>query len=136
VSGGNCFDKIRAWANPNRVQGTSQAIEDAAYLAELFDKIEDRSQIAEVLDLFQRLRQPRCNEIARRAQEVGRVWTLTDGDAQEERDRQLREQDDCEYSNPFSNTKVRELLYQYDMARDVSDEWELAMSRKMKTREH
>jgi hypothetical protein len=48
----------------------------------------------------------------------------------------LREQDDCEYSNPFSNTKVRELLYQYDMARDVSDEWELAMSRKMKTREH
>jgi salicylate hydroxylase len=122
--------------NPNRVQGTSQAIEDAACLAELLDRIEDRSQIAEALNLFQRLRQPRCNEIARRAQEVGRVWTLTDGDAQEERDRQLREQEDCEYSNPFSNEGVREVLYKYDMAKDVSDEWERAMSLKMKAPEH
>jgi len=110
-----------------RVQGASQCIEDAAYLAELFGRVKHRSQITYALDLFQRLRQPLCSEIARRAEQVGKVWALMDGPAQQEREREIRENGDCEYSNPYSHPNVQQLLYEYDPVRDVNVAWESQM---------
>lgn len=107
------------------MQGASQAIEDAACLAELFGKVQHRSQVPDALTIFQDLRQTRCLEISRHAEKVGRVWTFPDGPHQQERDRQLKEHQPFEgYPNPFSDTYLHKWLYDYDVTEAVGEAWE------------
>jgi salicylate hydroxylase len=107
------------------VQGASQAIEDAAYLAELFAKIQHNNQIPDALTIFQDLRQARCQEISRRSEKVGRVWTYVDGPYQQERDRQLKEHDPFDgFPNPFADIHLQEWLYGHDIAKTASNAWQ------------
>ncbi|KAF2676552.1 FAD/NAD(P)-binding domain-containing protein, partial [Lentithecium fluviatile CBS 122367] len=116
---------------PHLVQGASQAIEDAACLAELFGKVQHRNQIPDALKMFQDLRQARCLGISRRAEKVGRFWTLGDGPYQQERDRQLKEHQPFDgYPNPFSDPNLQKWLYDYDIAKAVSEAWEIYASGK------
>ena len=107
------------------MQGASQAIEDAACLAELFGKVQCRNQISDALTIFQDLRQTRCLEISKRAEKAGRVWTYEDGPYQQERDRQLKEHQPFDgYPNPFSDTLLQKWLYDYDIGQAITEAWE------------
>lgn len=107
------------------MQGAAQGIEDAACLAELFGHVRSRSQIPDALGVFQDIRQARCQDIARRAAEAAEVWALTDGPAQQQRDREMLEDEPFDgYPNPFSDPKLQESLYGYDVAKAAREAWE------------
>jgi salicylate hydroxylase len=106
------------------VQGAAQGIEDAECLAELFDKVQTRNQIADALTIFQEIRHARCVEISKRARKAGHIMALEDGPYQQERDRQLKEHEPFDgYPNAFSDPQLQRWLYDYDVAKATSAAW-------------
>lgn len=107
-----------------RAQGAAQAVEDGAVLGALFERIERRSQIADVLLIYERLRKGRTTRIVRGSTATGHIFHLEDGEQQQERDRQLTEQEPCEnYPNRWADPVFRNWLFGYDADREVEIAW-------------
>lgn len=107
-----------------RAQGAAQAVEDGAVLAALFERIEGRSQIADVLRIYERLRKERTTRIVKGSTAVREIFHMEDGEQQQERDRQLTKLEPCEdYPNRWADPVFQNWLFRYDADREVESAW-------------
>lgn len=75
---------------PYAAQGASMGIEDSACLAECLSRAQSRSEICEVLGIFQKIRQPRVESVQNKSRGMHTMSHLPDGPAQEARDKILK----------------------------------------------
>jgi len=94
-------------------------------LSALFAKLSHKSQIADILTIYEQLRSPRALELKRRSQDMRSVFALHDGLQQQERDRQLTQQKAFKgYPLPWMDPVFQDWLYSYDVASEVKKAWE------------
>ncbi|KAL9116383.1 MAG: hypothetical protein Q9187_007091 [Circinaria calcarea] len=111
---------------PHLAQGAAQAFEDCAVLAVLFSKIQSKSQIPDILSIYERIRKPRAREVRIRAREMRTVFGMRDGPLQQERDRQLLEHAPFEgYPNPLADPVLQKWLYGYRAIEEAERAWEV-----------
>ena len=95
------------------------AVEDAALLAYLLSKIQDKAEIPDALRTHERLRVPRTTRVKQEALRNCELWHLPDGEKQRRRDAEgLRAFLDGPTSDSpyiFSHQEGRKWLYQYDV---------------------
>lgn len=107
-------------------QGAAQAFEDCAVLGVLFSKIRCKSQIPDVLSMYERIRKPRAREVRIRAREMRNVYGMKDGPMQQERDRQLVEHAPFDgYPNPLADPVLQKWLYGYDAIAEAERAWQV-----------
>lgn len=110
---------------PYLAQGAAQAVEDGAVLGHLFEKIEKKSQIPDLLAIYESIRKPRTTRVVTSSSHFGsEIFHLHDGPRQRERDRQMIQFNDHPfegYQNRWRDPVFQEFLYGYD-AREVVDE--------------
>lgn len=109
---------------PYLAQGAALAFEDAATLSVLFGSMKDRSQIPDVLTIFESIRKPRAREMQRRVAMARDIWSMPDGPQQRERDRQLREYDPYDgYPNVLADTALTEWMFGHDSFETAREAW-------------
>ena len=114
-----------AYTFDSRGQGAAQCIEDAAVLSTLFAHLSHRSQIFDILTIFERLRKPRALRLQQRSHEMRAIYGMQDGPAQAERDRQLTQFEPFEgYPVPWMDPVFRDWMYTYDAAGEAEKAWE------------
>ncbi|KUJ19349.1 FAD dependent oxidoreductase [Mollisia scopiformis] len=93
---------------PYLAQGAAQAVEDGAVLGALFSRCESREDVFDVLGVYEELRMPRANMVARVSREkVGMRW-----------------RDSGEGSlNPWANLNFQKELFGYDVEGEVDNTW-------------
>lgn len=107
-----------------RAQGAAQAVEDGAVLGALFERLKHRSQVADALLIYERLRKERTTRVVKRSTTLRGTFHMEDGDRQKERDRQLTEQEPFEnYPNPWADPIFQKWLFGYDADREVEMSW-------------
>lgn len=107
-----------------RAQGAAQAVEDGAVLGALFHHIERRSQIADSLLIYERLRKGRTTKIVKGSTAMRDIFHMEDGERQQERDRQLTEEQPAEnYPNRWADPVFQNWLFRYDADREVEIAW-------------
>ena len=108
----------------SRAQGAAQAVEDGAVLGALFERLERRSQIADVLIIYEGLRKGRTTSIVRGSTALRDIFHLEDGEQQQERDRQLTEEEPFEnYPNRWADPVFQNRVFRYDADREVEIAW-------------
>ena len=110
----------------NRAQGAAQAVEDGAVLGALFERIESRSQIPDILNIYEALRKGRTTCIVRGSAALRDIFHMEDGDGQRERDRQMLEEEPFEgYPNRWADPIFQEWLFGYDAFAEVEKAWQM-----------
>jgi salicylate hydroxylase len=108
---------------PYLAQGAAQAIEDAAVLGHLFEKITHKSQLSDLLAIYEALRKPRTTRVVSASTHYGReIFHLHDGPRQQERDRQMREWDSQPFEgfqNRWRDPVFQKWLFGYDAQLEV-----------------
>lgn len=110
---------------PYLAQGAAQAVEDGAVLGHLFEKIQHKWQIPDLLRIYETIRKPRTTTVVSRSQYLGReIFHLHDGPRQQERDRQLLEEDPFEgYPNRWADPVFQPFLFGYDAQKEADAAW-------------
>lgn len=109
---------------PYLAQGAAQAVEDGAVLGALFERIEKRSQIPDILTIFERLRKDRTTQVVKGSTALRDIFHMVDGDRQRERDRQLLEHEPSEgYPNRWADPIFQKWLFGYDAFGEVDAAW-------------
>lgn len=109
---------------PYLAQGAAQAIEDAAILSGLLLRLEHRSQIPDILSIYERLRRPRAMQVKRQSLATRNINGMADGAKQRERDRQLLEHQPFDgYPNPLADPVFSEWLFGYTATEEVEKAW-------------
>ncbi|KAL6714819.1 hypothetical protein ACLMJK_007079 [Lecanora helva] len=109
---------------PYLAQGAAQAVEDGAVLGALMSRIEDRSQISDIITIYERLRKDRTTRVVKGSTALRDIFHMVDGERQQERDRQLTEQEPFEgYPNPWADPVFQEWLFGYDAFAEVDKAW-------------
>jgi salicylate hydroxylase len=75
---------------PYAAQGASMGIEDSACLAECISRANSASDIPKILEIFQKIRQPRVESVQNRSRMMHKISHLPDGPAQEARDKNFK----------------------------------------------
>lgn len=75
---------------PYLAQGAATAIEDAATLGVLFSDVKSVDEIPFLLNLYEKIRRPRCEKIQKGAYENSDIWHMPDGDDQIARDKAMK----------------------------------------------
>ena len=115
---GTSFNECR------RAQGAAQAVEDGAVLGALFEHIESRSQIPDVITIYEHLRKDRTTRIVKGSTAMRDIFHMGDGERQQERDRQLTEHEPFEgYPNRWADPVFQEWLFGYDAFAEVDNAW-------------
>jgi salicylate hydroxylase len=108
----------------HRAQGAALAVEDGAVLGHLFEKISHPNQLSDLLLIYEALRKPRTSRVVRAASVGRRVLHLPDGMLQEERDRQLLEEEPFEgFPHPWGDPVMQDSLFGYDAREEVNRAW-------------
>jgi salicylate hydroxylase len=108
---------------PYLAQGAATSIEDGAALAECLDRVQDVSDILNMLQAFQAIRKPRCEAIALGARANGH---MADGREQAQRDCEMRQEMDQSSPqsvvnpNKWSDKDFQPWLFGYDTVKLVS----------------
>ena len=101
------------------------AFEDAAVFGTLFGKIRHKSQIPDILSIYERLRKPRTMALRARSQAQRAVNGFKDGELQEERDRQLRQHQPFDgFPNFLADPGLQNLVFGYDAVKEAEIAWE------------
>ncbi|CAF9926534.1 MAG: hypothetical protein ALECFALPRED_003465 [Alectoria fallacina] len=109
---------------PYLAQGAAQAVEDGAVLGALFERIEQKSQISDILTIYERLRKERTTRVVKGSTALRDIFHMTDGERQQERDRQLTQQEPFEgYPNRWADPVFQEYLFGYDAFAEVDMAW-------------
>lgn len=109
---------------PYLAQGAAQAIEDAAFLSGLLSHLELKSQMPDILSIFERHRKTRAMQVKHRSLATREINGMVDGPLQQERDRQLSEHSPFDgYPNPLADPTFSEWLFGYDAAEEVEKAW-------------
>ncbi|KAJ9625416.1 uncharacterized protein PV06_02963 [Exophiala oligosperma] len=113
---------------PYLAQGAAQAVEDAAVLASLFEKIQHKYQLADLLTMYEAVRKPRASHVVKKSSETGQtIYHLHDGPRQKERDRQLlagQENPYEGYQNRWRDPVFQKFLFSYDAFEEAEKAWE------------
>ncbi|EXJ70309.1 uncharacterized protein A1O5_06377 [Cladophialophora psammophila CBS 110553] len=113
---------------PYLAQGAAQAVEDGAVLGHLFEKIESRSQVPDLLVIYESVRKPRTTRVVNGSSQLGReIFHLHDGPRQRERDRQLLawQADPFDgYQNRWRDPVFQKFLFGYDCREVVEEAWD------------
>lgn len=106
-------------------QGAATAFEDAAVLGTLFSKIQDASQLPDILSIYERLRKPRTTLLRSRSRAMQEVYQFSDGPLQQERDRQLRNHAPFDgFPNFLADPSLQSLLFGYNAIKEAEKAWE------------
>ncbi len=111
----------------DNLKGAAMSIEDGAALAECLDRAQDINDVPVLLRAFEAIRKSRCEAVQRGSRANGDIWHLSDGPAQEERDRQMNHTqvlngDSCgEAKNPnkWSDENFQPWLFGHDTVKAV-----------------
>ncbi|KAE8381895.1 hypothetical protein BDV26DRAFT_278498 [Aspergillus bertholletiae] len=110
---------------PYLAQGAALAFEDAATLSVLFGAMQDKSQIPDILTIFESIRKPRAMEMHRRVGMARDIWSMPDGAQQRERDRQLREHEPYDgYPNVLADPTLMEFMFAYNAFEAAREAWQ------------
>ena len=102
-------------------QGAAQAIEDAAVLGHLFERLEDVSQIPKAIRLYEAIRKPRTSRVTAASNARREMYQLPDGEAQQARDEGLRRESRCNgYPRWFEDPAFHSWLLNYDVRSAVT----------------
>lgn len=100
------------------------AVEDGAILGSLFEKVSNPSQLKDLLLIYERIRKARTTKIVKTSSLMRDIYHCRDGDIQQERDRQLLEEEPFEeYPNPWADPKFQEYLFGYDAYKEADRAW-------------
>ncbi|MCJ1400746.1 hypothetical protein MMC11_003954 [Xylographa trunciseda] len=109
---------------PYLAQGAAMAVEDGAVLGALFSQIAHPSQLKDLLLIYERIRKQRTTKVVTGSTHARDIYHCPDGDVQQERDRQFREEAPFEgFPNRFSDPAFQPWLYGYDAYREADDAW-------------
>lgn len=109
---------------PYLAQGAAQAVEDAAVLSGLLSHLELKSQLPDVLSIFEQHRKTRAMQVKHRTLATREINGMVDGPLQQERDRQLSEHEPFDgYPNPLADPIFSDWLFGYDAAEEVEKAW-------------
>lgn len=101
------------------------AVEDGAVLGSLFEKVSHPSQLKDLLLIYERIRKARTTKIVKTSSLMRDIYHCRDGDVQQERDRQLLEEEPFEeYPNPWADPKFQEYLFGYGAYKEADRAWE------------
>lgn len=78
---------------PYLAQGAATAVEDGATLGVLFSDVKSVDDIPFLLNLYEKIRRPRCEKIQKGAYENSDIWHMPDGDDQIARDKAMKADD-------------------------------------------
>ena len=110
----------------DRAQGAAQAVEDGAVLGALFERIEFRAQIPEILTIYEALRKRRTTCVVKGSADLRDIFHMEDGKDQRNRDRQLLEEEPFEgYPNRWADPVFQEWLFGYDPFMEVDRTWQV-----------
>ncbi|KAI9730224.1 MAG: hypothetical protein M1834_005988 [Cirrosporium novae-zelandiae] len=135
-------EEMRFWRHPNGkfallgdachstlpylAQGAAQAVEDGAVLGSLLEQIEHKSQLQDILIIYERLRKERTTRIVKGSTALREIFHYPDGDFQKERDRQLLEQEPFEgYPNRWADPVFQKFMFAYDAYGEAERAWKL-----------
>ena len=109
---------------PYLAQGAAQAVEDAAVLSGLLSHLELKSQLPDVLSIFEQHRKTRAMRVKHRTLATREINGMVDGPLQQERDRQLSEHEPFDgYPNPLADPIFSDWLFGYDATKEVEKAW-------------
>ncbi|KAL8950946.1 MAG: hypothetical protein Q9222_003036, partial [Ikaeria aurantiellina] len=109
---------------PYLAQGAAQAIEDGAVLGHLLSYLEKSAQLPDILRLYEYLRKHRTTTIVSGSTALRDIFHMPDGPEQQERDRQLTQEEPFEgYPNPWADPVFQPYLFDYDAYREVDEAW-------------
>ncbi|KAL9002213.1 MAG: hypothetical protein Q9188_004847 [Gyalolechia gomerana] len=109
---------------PYLAQGAAQAVEDGAVLGALFERLESASQLHDALIIYERLRKSRTTAVVKGSTRLQCVFHMPDGPRQQERDRQLTQEEAFEgYPNPWADPVFQPYLFGYDADKEVEEAW-------------
>jgi salicylate hydroxylase len=110
---------------PYVAQGAAMAVEDGAVLGALFEKVTRPSQLKDLLIIYEKIRKARTTRIVKTSSQMRDIYHCRDGDVQQERDRQLLEEEPFEeYPNPWADPAFQEFLFGYDAYAEAEKAWE------------
>ncbi|KAI9712613.1 MAG: hypothetical protein M1812_006793 [Candelaria pacifica] len=110
---------------PYLAQGAAQAVEDGAVLGSLFSKIESKTQLRDILTIYENLRKGRTTRVVEGSTALRRIFHMHDGEQQRERDRQLTQEAPFEgYPNRWADPVFQKWLFAYDADKEVEVAWE------------
>ncbi|KAI4210889.1 MAG: hypothetical protein LQ351_006293 [Letrouitia transgressa] len=120
-------EEMKSWSHQSgkfALVGAAQAIEDGAVLGSLFGAIERRSQIGDILTIFENLRKSRTTKVVKGSTTLRDIFHLQDGPMQQERDRQLTKEAPFEgFPNPWADPVFQPYLFSYDVEKEVEQAW-------------
>ncbi|KAG7660341.1 uncharacterized protein J8A68_006151 [[Candida] subhashii] len=109
---------------PYLASGASQAIEDATVLAGLFARIEDKSQIHELLELTESMRKWRTTQVVQGSTNCQNIYHMVDGEGQVARDAKMAMDPPVHgCPNRFADPVFQDFLWGYDAFEEVERGW-------------
>ncbi|KAI9880978.1 MAG: hypothetical protein M1830_009472 [Pleopsidium flavum] len=110
---------------PYLAQGAAQAVEDGAVLGALFTKITHKSQLSDLLLIYESLRKPRTTRVVKGSTALRDIFHMHDGARQRERDRQLTQQEPFDgFPNRWADPVFQKWLFGYDAYKEVDAAWD------------
>lgn len=110
---------------PYVAQGAAMAVEDGAVLGALFEKVAHPSQLKDLLLIYEKIRKARTTKIVQTSTLMRDVYHCKDGDVQQERDRQLLEEEPFEgFPNPWADPMFQDFLFSYDAYAAADEAWD------------
>ncbi|KAL3424113.1 3-hydroxybenzoate 6-hydroxylase [Phlyctema vagabunda] len=113
---------------PYLASGAAMAIEDGDVLGLLMARITEKSQLSDVLVMYESLRKSRSTRVVKGSTHYQDIFHMHDGDRQRERDRQLLEYQDDPfegYPNKWRDPVFQSWLWGYDATREVDQAWSI-----------
>ncbi|KAF8581960.1 FAD/NAD(P)-binding domain-containing protein [Ramaria rubella] len=115
---------------PYRAQGAAMAIEDAAFIGNIFSRLSHPAQIAPMLNAYQDLRFPRAAATQLSSRLNQKIFHLNDGPEQEERDASMRsamldpDQGSFEGNqNQWADQRKNDEQFRYDADKEAERWW-------------
>ncbi|EEP80851.1 conserved hypothetical protein [Uncinocarpus reesii 1704] len=109
---------------PYLAQGAAQAVEDGAVLGAMFEQIEDKSQLSDLLAIYERVRKSRTTRVVRGSTALRDIFHMHDGPGQEERDRVLLNETPFEgFPNRWADPVFQRFLFGYDARAEGMRAW-------------
>ena len=104
-------------------QGAAQAVEDGAVLGALMERLEDRSQIVDILAIYECLRKNRTTRVVKGSTQSRDIFHMEDSERQRERDRQLRQEPFERFPNRWADPIFQPWLFGYDAYAETERAW-------------
>ena len=94
-------------------------------LETLFSKVQHKSQLPDILSIYDRLRKPRTTALRSRSQAMRDVYASDDGPLQQERDRQLQHHTPFHgFPNFLADPGLQKSVFSYNAIDEAEKAWD------------